>query len=79
MGCYPLRGRLLGNGRVKRGVIANERDVEPVALIATARMGEPIERNFDVTAHSDAPRKVTLGTTLSRSIRHEALASRGVR
>ena len=45
MGCYPLRGRLLGNGRVKRGVIANERDVEPVALIATARMGEPIERN----------------------------------
>src|SRR5207249_7623117 len=45
MGCYPLRGRLLGNGRVKRGVIANECDVEPVALIAEIGRASCRDRN----------------------------------
>ncbi len=73
----PL-GRDLPRDRVvMRGIAADERDIEPVALVAGARIGDLVQ--FDGTRlMRRPPSMVTRGAAYLRSIRHEALASRGV-
>ena len=69
---------LRGDRGVELGLAADQRDVAAVALVAGARMRKPIERDHDA-GHAASPTKVTRVATLSRSIRQDALASRGVR
>jgi hypothetical protein len=76
---HALGRHLLGNGVIKRRIVADERDIELVALVAAACMRQAMERDFDLSPHVEVSTNVIFGTTRSRSIRHEALASRGVR
>src|SRR5829696_2794422 len=67
----------LGNGSIERRVTTDQRNIEPVALVAAAGVGDPVKRDLDCCAHA-APTKLTVGATRSRSTRHDALARRGV-
>ena len=63
--------------RIVRRIAADQRDVESIALVAGARIGDFVQA--DRPRHAGAPDMVTRGSANLRSIRHEALASRGVR
>ena len=72
----PLGGDLARDGRVVRRIPADQRDVEPVALVAGPRIGDLVELD-GARIHAPPPSMVTEGCTIERSIRQEALASRG--
>ncbi len=60
---HAFRRHCFGDGGVERGIAADQRDVEPVAFVTAARMGEPIERNVDPVMPTVST-NVTCGATL---------------
>src|SRR5262245_56904948 len=72
----PLGGDLPRDRRIVRGVAANQRDVEPVALVAGAGVGDVVELD-GALPHALPPSIVMACRTNDRSIRQEAEESRG--
>src|SRR5215467_11292797 len=73
---HPLGRHLRGHRRIMRRIPTDENEIEPVALVAGARAGNLLQTNN--ARHFDAPNRVTRGSAKRRSMRQEALASRGV-
>ena len=72
-----LGRHLRGDRRNRRRIAADQRDIDSVALVAGARVGDVVER--DGRAVMARLQQRHSWRAYSRSIRQEALASRGVR